>query len=123
MLNRSIFERVHEPFCKFVGSGHEAEVSAGQIDEIESQHLRQHLIRLVRHLVLGVAPTDWYELLGMRSERAEVKLNSWILAQLVFHPVRNVRQGTLFCLLSDITLHHLVVSASSYFAGKLVHGF
>src|SRR5579864_2961729 len=89
----SVFERIHEFLCKFGRIDHEAEVSAGQMDEIESQLPRQHLVRLVCQLVLGVTSPGEHELPGMRSERIEIKLNSWILAQLVLHPVREVSHG------------------------------
>ncbi len=62
--------------CKLSGRGHEAEVSTGQIDEIESQRARKYPVRLVRHLVLGIALASWHELPGMRSEGVEIELNS-----------------------------------------------
>jgi hypothetical protein len=52
--DNSVFERVHECLCKRGGRGHKAEVSAGQIDDLEAQLPRQHLIRLVWKLVLRI---------------------------------------------------------------------
>lgn len=59
----------------------------------------------------------------MRSEGVEIKLNSWILAQLMLHPVRSVRHGVLIGLLCHRMLYHLTVYASNNPASKLVHGF
>src|SRR5215472_15845182 len=119
----STAECVPEFLCKLGGGGHEAEVSTRHIDEMEPQLPREHLIRLVRHLVSGVASSNEYELPGMRSEGVEIKLNSRILAQLMLHPVRSVRHRGLVRVLCHSMLYHLLIYASHNPTRKLVHGF
>ncbi len=116
-------ERVHECLCKLGGRGHEAEVSAGEVDNLAAQLPRQHPVRLVWQLVLGVTSPGEHDPLGERLERSEIKLNPWILAQLVLHPVRGIGLGVLVRVLAHRAMHQLVVYASKCPAGKLVHGF
>jgi hypothetical protein len=73
--DNSVFERVHECLCKRSGRGHQAEVSAGQIDDLEAQLPRPHLIRLVWKLVLRITSAGYHDPLCVRWQRSEIQLN------------------------------------------------
>jgi hypothetical protein len=52
-----IAEYVHEVFGKLCGERQEAEVTAREINDIAPQLTRKDLVRLIRHLIMGVTPS------------------------------------------------------------------
>src|SRR5262249_20383640 len=108
---RPAIERAHEFSGKLGREGHETEVPARQINEIESQLLSEYLARLVCHLGSGVASSSEHDLASVRSECVEIKLDSRILTQLMLHPVCSIRHRVLACVLAHGVLHQLVIRA------------
>src|SRR5258708_31355511 len=101
--------------------GHEAKVSAREINDLSAQLPLQHPVWLVWQLVARVASPCEHNPPCKRLECVKIELNSRILAQLMLHPVRSVRHGGLVRVLCHSTLYHLTVDTSNNRARKLAH--
>src|SRR5258706_16062813 len=115
-------ERVQERLRKLGGERQEAEVAAREIDDLAAQLLCQDLVRLIRHLIVGVTTPYQHDLLSVRCKCREIKLSTWVLPYLMLHPVASIGQGVLIRVLAHRALQDLVIKATEDSAGKLVHG-